>query len=655
VASLTFIIILAVLPIPIIYVFYHRYFIVKPSYLHHLEYFIYGAILALVIVLFKQHAGQAAALQGDIARGFLHAALAEKTSAFILILFLMYASRHVLMVLNSVISAMLLGMGFATVENILYALDIRTSVVIVRLISSVPLHVLTCGMIGYYLALMRLSGSRMNKAVYAFNALVFPLLFHGAYDTLLFVGGYATYWIAPLLVVLILWMEYMLARSQNLPLQDGLTKHHLFLEDWAAMQRQPQYERWILRSMGSKSTKRVPLIRLGLGPFKIGFISIMLVASLASVPAAGVVLSAFGYGLKTEEYYMLFTLLPALYSLNLFIIGMVNPKYFQNSIIRIPIIIDVDMETNGAAGRTITYHLTHRNCHLKTAESLGPGTRCLLRFECQNFSSPGVPGSVIWDAHDEQTQISGTLVRFSRRPRGFLVFLIKYNLYRLMKGLSFNLRLPGSKSTRQLFVRPASVMQHEQRISAGRTLFKQGDEATAFYLIKKGEVDIIKTLETGERVVMATLTQGDIFGEMAIAGGQPRLATAICRTDCVLAVAETGNLEALIEMNPSFAQRLIRSFANRLNASERIMLGNIADSERASKEREEKIRAVCRIILAFSKLKKTNPVLTDSDIERISEKLNMDAGKIRELAALLSEINDDEPPDAVIDSCLERL
>ncbi|OHD72180.1 MAG: hypothetical protein A2W19_14815 [Spirochaetes bacterium RBG_16_49_21] len=654
-ASLSFILILAVLPIPVIYFFYHRYFIVKPSRLYHLEYFIYGAMLALIILLLGKTAAPPVAFQGAAAGGFLHAALVEKTAAFIVMLLLMYKSRRALLVLNAVISAMFLGMGFATVENILYALDIHTSIIMVRLFSSVPLHVLTCGMIGYYCALMRLSGTCFNKALYAVKALAVPLIFHGLYDTLLFRGGDATYWTAPLLVALILKMEYMLAKSQNLPLLDGLIKHNLRLEDWEAMQRQAQYERWILRSMGSKAREHVPFFRLSMSPFKISIIAVMLAAAVFSLPAADFIINSLGQKLKIEEYSMLFTLLPALYSLNLFIIGVLNPKYFQNSIIKIPIIIDADMAVDGANIKIITYHVTADNCYLKTADKLEPGSECHLSFTCSHFSSPRIPGVVLWDTHGEQEQLSGTLVRFLRKPKGFRIFLLKYYLYRISKGLSFNLRLPGFKSIRRLFVRPVSVMQKELMFSTGQKLFEQGDEGSVFYLIKKGEVDIVKTLETGEQVPMATLTQGEILGEMAIVGSQPRLATAICRTDCVIAVAEAGNLEALIEVNPEFAQRLIKKFANRLNASEQIMLKNIADAEQASKKRELKLMTLCKIILATAALKKFNSRdITDSDIEGISQKLNIDIKTVRESANILTKINDAEPLDVIIDSCLDR-
>jgi protease PrsW len=648
---------LAVLPVPVIYLFYHRYFVVKPNHLYHLEYFLYGSVLALLMLLASSFITRHLAFDSAIAMGFLGAAMIEKAGAFVLLAVLMYRSPPIIMALNLVISAMLLGLGFATVENIMYAMAIRDPVIIVRLLSSVPLHVLTCGLIGYGLSLARLSGSTARKAWLGLMALAVPFFFHGLYDTLLIGGGTGTYWIAPLIVILVIAVEYLLARSQTLPLLDGLRKHDMSLEDWVTVQREPQYERWILRSMGSRNREYVPLFRLNIGRVRAAVITVTALGALAALLQREAIIAALGQRLNMEETVMLFTLLPLLYSLNLLAIGVINPKYFQYSIIKIPLIIDVDINAPGSTIKTITYHVTGGNCYLKTVDPLGTGTQLALVFTCPRFSSPPVPGMVLWDSHDEQKQLSGTLVRFGRRPIGYWLFLARYTLYRVTRGLSFNLRLPGFRSVRQLFVRPVSVMQKEWRYGPGQRLFEQGDEGKYFYLIRKGEVDIVKTLETGEQVLMTTLKEGDIFGEMAIVGNQPRLATAICRTDCLLAVAEADNLDALIDGNPVFTQMLIKNFANRLHSSEKIMLKSMADIEGASRRREKSLRALCALLLAVSGIDRgDHAALEKTDAAQLAKRLNMDPGTVRVMIArMLLALEETRTADEALEHVLKDL
>ena len=640
---------LAIIPIPVIYFFYYRYFLVKPSYLYHLEYFLYGSILALLLLLAGPLFMDNLEFQSTFARGFLSAAMVEKAGAFIFILVLTYRTPPMLMVLNMVISAMLLGLGFATVENITYALAVREPVVIVRLFSSVPLHVLTCGLMGYALALMRFSGSPGNRLRYVLGALLVPLLFHGLYDTMLMSGGTGTYWIAPLLVMLIMGMEYILARSQTLPLLDGLRKHRMSIEEWETIQREPQHARWILRSMGSKNREYVPFLRLSIGKARGAVILLMVAAAAACLVNRHMLMEILRHRLAAEETVTLFTLLPALYSLNLLVVGVVNPKYFQNSLIKIPIIIDVDIAKDDSIIKTITYHVTGGNCYLKTVDPIGAGTHCFLTFTCSNFVSPPVPGVVIWDSRDEQKQLSGTLVRLTGKPWGYRVFLFKYYLYRVTRGLFFNLRLPGFKNIRQLFVRPVSVMQKEWRFGEGHVLFEQGEEGKVFYLIRKGKVDIIKTLDSGEKVRMVTLTEGDIFGEMAIVGNQPRLATAVCRTECLLAVAEADNLDVLIENNPVFTQRLIKIFANRLHASEQTLLKNMADIGTISKKKEEALLSLCKILMVIAGFGRgEKKQLSDGDVEHSADQSGLDKKTVIEVLALLSDASNDSGLESVI-------
>ena len=617
--------VLALLPVPIVYLFYYRYFNVKPSYLRQVEHFSYGSILAIIILLVARFFPEFPGNDSTAVSGFIKAALVEKGSAFVVIFILSKIQRHELMVMNFVTSAMLIGLGFATIENIMYALTIRETVIIVRLLSSVPLHVLTCGLIGYHIAVMELYRSPGIRVRRFMRAIIVPVLFHGLYDTLLLTGGTLTYWIAPLLVALIMLMEFILSKSQILPLAEGLQKHRLALEDWATIQREPQYERWILRSMGSKIKEHVPFFRLRMSPTRAVVIILLFAASASLLFAQDIVINMLRHHLRHEEATMVFSLLPSLYALNLFAIGVVNPKYFRYSLIRIPIIIDVDAALDGSVVKTITYHVTTQNCYLKTVDPLPKGISLSLTFNCAGIISPAVHGVALWDSHDDQKQLSGTLIRFTNIPPAFRLFLIRYYFYRITRGITFNLRLPGFANIRRLFVRPISVMQSEWRYPAGQRLFEQGDPARFFYLIRKGEVDILKRLETGEEVFMTTLREGDIFGEMAIVGNQPRLATAVCRTDCLLAVAEADNLDALIQSNPVFALRLIKTFANRLHSSEEKMLKNIAGMDQEVKLRDKLCVVLIHLTRALSAAQGgSSEVRSWLDIDTISKQTGVE-------------------------------
>jgi CRP-like cAMP-binding protein/Zn-dependent protease len=63
-------------------------------------------------------------------------------------------------------------------------------------------------------------------------------------------------------------------------------------------------------------------------------------------------------------------------------------------------------------------------------------------------------------------------------------------------------------------------------LSAGGAVFRQGDEADAFYLVRRGSVQVVEEdPETGEQRVLTTLGRGQSFGELALVKESPRTAT----------------------------------------------------------------------------------------------------------------------------------
>ena len=71
---------------------------------------------------------------------------------------------------------------------------------------------------------------------------------------------------------------------------------------------------------------------------------------------------------------------------------------------------------------------------------------------------------------------------------------------------------------------------------AGEIIFRQGYPGDHAYIIKSGEVAIIKEHDDGSREQLAILKSGEMFGEIAVLDEVTRTATAEAHTDCVLQV-----------------------------------------------------------------------------------------------------------------------
>ncbi len=616
----------ALLPVPLTYLIFLRAHLRKLRYWDHLEPFFGGCMLAGVILPIAVIVAATFPSANPLFIGFVKAALLEKMGAFALIYYLIRRRREQVVVPEVVMSAMVVGLGFGAVENILYALSERPSIVIPRSLSSVPLHVTTCGLVGYFLAIARCRSDVERKGVETALAFVLPYVLHGTFDSLLYIGTQLVYLVGPLLVLLVFLLDYSLARSQTLPPLELLEAMSLRYEEWETIQREPQYERWILRSMGTKNTEYVPLLRWQLGTAQTAAVAVLFLCALLFLPLREKLMSLLPLGLKTVEQITLFSVLPAAYAAASVAAGAVNPQYFRSSLIRIPIIADATFRigTDADERTAITYDVSATDCLLKTVDDFPPGTRLAVSFTISRFASPPLQGEVIWDNHVDPNHPSGTVVRFVDRPSGLRAFLIRYHLFRFLRGIIFNLRIPGFELIRRLFVRPTSVMQQQRRLSAGTVLFREGERGREFYLIQKGEVEFLKKVGDDEVVSMAISGPGDIFGEMAVVGDQPRAATAVCRTDCVLAVADGDNLEALIQNSPDFAGKLIRVLCQRMNSSEGILTQSIAALEDTLLNRDRFFRAgAAAALLAAGAQWADDAVHATLDVSRITGPLGL--------------------------------
>ena len=64
-------------------------------------------------------------------------------------------------------------------------------------------------------------------------------------------------------------------------------------------------------------------------------------------------------------------------------------------------------------------------------------------------------------------------------------------------------------------------------VRAGQTIFRQGDQASAFYVIRSGRIAIeTEHPETGDTEILRTLRRGESFGELGLLQSTPRSATA---------------------------------------------------------------------------------------------------------------------------------
>ncbi|BDB24979.1 peptidase domain-containing ABC transporter [Cupriavidus sp. P-10] len=95
-----------------------------------------------------------------------------------------------------------------------------------------------------------------------------------------------------------------------------------------------------------------------------------------------------------------------------------------------------------------------------------------------------------------------------------------------------------------------------KRVGAGKEILKQdGREDRRLYVVRQGTVRVVRS-EEGSEFPLATLGQGDIFGERACVMRQEQLASAIAETDVRLLVIPEKTVQLILERNPRLREVL---------------------------------------------------------------------------------------------------
>lgn len=116
----------------------------------------------------------------------------------------------------------------------------------------------------------------------------------------------------------------------------------------------------------------------------------------------------------------------------------------------------------------------------------------------------------------------------------------------------FDLRGKVDKSELEGFIRSVGVKQ----VAAGKEILQQDSrEDRRLYVVRHGEVRVVRR-EEGTEYPLATLRQGDTFGEKACLMRQEQAATVIASTDTALLVIPEKTAQFILQRNPKVREAL---------------------------------------------------------------------------------------------------
>ncbi len=143
-------------------------------------------IIELVIDNFYQTILGSSPLIYIAAKSFIVAGMIEEGLKLWVVLQFAYKNVNFDEAMDGIIYAIVASMGFAAFENVIYVIGNDLEVAILRAFTSLPLHAISTGIMGYYIGQARFADNSRLELQLILKGLLFAVVIHGFYNFLIF-------------------------------------------------------------------------------------------------------------------------------------------------------------------------------------------------------------------------------------------------------------------------------------------------------------------------------------------------------------------------------------------------------------------------------------------------------------------------------------
>jgi ATP-binding cassette subfamily B protein len=123
--------------------------------------------------------------------------------------------------------------------------------------------------------------------------------------------------------------------------------------------------------------------------------------------------------------------------------------------------------------------------------------------------------------------------------------------------------VPLFKNLDQAYLKNIASMFSTEHIPAGRTVINEGDEGSRFYIIVRGKV-AVSAAHGEEAVQVATLEDGDYFGEISLLANIPTTATVTTLTPGIFITLQREQLNRLVHQYAGLGAQMREALEHRL-------------------------------------------------------------------------------------------
>jgi CRP-like cAMP-binding protein len=140
----------------------------------------------------------------------------------------------------------------------------------------------------------------------------------------------------------------------------------------------------------------------------------------------------------------------------------------------------------------------------------------------------------------------------------------KDRTFKLLENVIFLKKSAIFSSMEAAELRAIAAITEEHVFKEKSAIVRENELGDSLYIVKKGSVNVVKKIDDKQSIVLAELSVGDCFGEMALFDAEMRSASVYTKEECVLLCINSDDLNDLLLEYPAIAIEFIKIFVKRL-------------------------------------------------------------------------------------------
>jgi CRP/FNR family transcriptional regulator, cyclic AMP receptor protein len=133
----------------------------------------------------------------------------------------------------------------------------------------------------------------------------------------------------------------------------------------------------------------------------------------------------------------------------------------------------------------------------------------------------------------------------------------------------------------------------ELSLPEGHTLFQTGDPGDSLFIVQAGQIELFIKDTAGQKIVLTTASEGDMFGELAMLDSGPRTATAVALVESEVVVLDRDDLVLLFQRKPEAALHMLAALSGLTRRADELLRTRV--SRNVNEEMEQNFSFLERI------------------------------------------------------------